>query len=210
MQQFKVCPTFNLIQTVAAASWLFCSIYTFSQKCSKFTAHRQKGTCSPLQRGQHTLADWLHLSFYVTLENLWLSAKARSGICPGWVLLVILSFDISILRRDANSLVNWAFWSPQDRQWPHSIMQVWDWDFKDLPGFSGEMNICSDWATFGKAKGNPYLWLRNFQGLLVQAQALGQHSSVVLVADILIGVVQPPWAWARRRPRKCKGWVNGM
>lgn len=184
-------------------------IYIFPKVLQVYSPQAEGDMQPPPERSAHT--GWLiALVFLRNTGKLWLSAKARSGICPGWVLLVILSFDISILRRDAKSPVNWTFWSPQDRQWQHSIMQVWDWDFKDLPGFSREMNVCSDWATFGKAKGNPYLWLRNFQGLLVQAQALGQHSSVVLVADILIGVVQPPWAWARRRPRKCKGWVNGM
>lgn len=61
-----------------------------------------------------------------------------------------------------------------------------------------------------EAEGNPYLWLWHFQGFLVEAQALGQHSPVVLVADILVRVVQPPWAWPRRRPREYKGWVFGM
>lgn len=48
----------------------------FSQKCSKFAAHRQKGVCRSFQRGQHSLSDWLHLSFYLT---------GKLSICQGQV-----------------------------------------------------------------------------------------------------------------------------
>lgn len=42
-----------------------------------------------------------------------------------------------------------------DKQQQHSVMQVWDWDCKDLPGFSGEINVCRDWTALGKGKGKP-------------------------------------------------------
>lgn len=169
--------------------------------------------CSPqAERGVQILPD----------RNLWLIAliflpeSGEINICQGRV------WNMPWLGPACNSFL-WYFYfkmwckQPGELNLLKSLRQTTSDHTASCRYETGTSKTCQDsaWKWISavsvqcEAEGNPYLWLWRFQGFLVEAQALGQHSPVVLVADILIRVVQPPWAWPRRRPRECRGWVLG-
>lgn len=76
------------------SSWLFCSTICVFPKVLQVCSHRQKGVCRSLQSGQHTVSDWLHLS-YLILEN-WIYLprpgleSALAGSCLSFFPLIFL------------------------------------------------------------------------------------------------------------------------